>query len=114
MRARLGYLSILENKDLVTIVYRPQSMGDKDAGPFFLLQDAVDVVQQRLFRIRVESRRLWPSVCWMRDKEVQTYRFVKEEEPGILQKQPSHSQALLFTTGDHHSSLSHCSIVLVG
>lgn len=58
MRARLGHASVLQHQDLVAVVDRPQPVRHEHARARLLLQDAVDVLQQRLLRVRVKGRSL--------------------------------------------------------
>jgi hypothetical protein len=46
-------MAILEHQDLVTIIDRPQPVRDKHARAALFFQNAVDVLQERLFGVGV-------------------------------------------------------------
>jgi hypothetical protein len=49
------HTSILENEDLVAVIDSSQSMRHEHTGAPLLFQNAVDVLQQCLFRVCVEG-----------------------------------------------------------
>lgn len=53
MGPHLRHMTILQYEDLIAVVDRPETMRDKDAGALLLFQNAVDVLQQRLFCVGV-------------------------------------------------------------
>lgn len=58
MRPRLCHVTLLQNQDLVAVADSPQSMGNENASMPLFLQDTVDVLQERLFRVGVQCRSL--------------------------------------------------------
>lgn len=48
-------MAILEHKDLVAVIDRAQPVRDKDTGAPLFLQNAVDVLQQRLLGVGVQG-----------------------------------------------------------
>lgn len=58
MRSLLSHLPLLQYENLITVVNRPQTVGHEYARALLLLQHTIDVLQQRLFGVRVEGRSL--------------------------------------------------------
>lgn len=58
VRALLDQMTISEHENDIRVKDRPQSMRDKDAGPRLFAKDTVDVAEEVLLRMRVQSRRL--------------------------------------------------------
>lgn len=53
MGPHLRHVAVLQDENLVAVVDGPETVSDEDAGALFLLQDAVDVLQERLFGVGV-------------------------------------------------------------
>ena len=56
VRPRFHYLPILQHEDLVAVTDGAQSMRHKHTRTTLLLQDAIDVLQERLFCVGVQGR----------------------------------------------------------
>lgn len=55
MRAHLSNNTILQHQDLVTIADCAQTVSHEHTGAALIFEDAVDVLEEGLLRIRVES-----------------------------------------------------------
>ena len=55
MRAHLSNNTILQHQDLVTIADCTQTVSYKNTGTALIFEDAVDVLEEGLLRISVES-----------------------------------------------------------
>ena len=53
VRPGLGHLPILQHQDLVAVVDGAQPVGHEHAGAALLLKNTVDVLEERLLRVRV-------------------------------------------------------------
>src|SRR5437764_7721072 len=83
-------LSVFEHEDDVAVEYGPKTVSNENTGARFLLQDAVDVLQQCLLRVRVERRS----------------GLVKEEDWRVFEDQSGYGEPLLLAARDHHASFS--------
>lgn len=61
MRPTFCNIAVFQDYDLVAIVYCAQPVRNKDTRPRFFLQDAIDVLEQCLFSVCIESR----SLCYV-------------------------------------------------
>lgn len=59
MCSRLCHVTVLQHEDSVTVINRPQTMRNKDTRSLLFLEDTVDVLQQSLLGVGVESRGLY-------------------------------------------------------
>lgn len=53
MGALLGDPPFLQHDDLIAVVDRAEAVGDEDARPSFIFEDAVDVLEEGLLRVGV-------------------------------------------------------------
>lgn len=90
MRSSFADMAVFQHQNLVTIINGAQSMRDKYTGSRFLLDDAVDVLQESLFCVRIQRGSLNHSQPLPSEGPGPgcTHRLIKEEQRGVLQNQP--------------------------
>lgn len=85
VRPCLHYMAILQHQDLVAVIDSTQTMRNKHARAALILENAVDVLQEGLFCVGVESGGLRGHLAmYFGSNGCQTYRFVKEQKLWIL------------------------------
>ena len=86
MTALLNHVPVFQDNDDVRVEDCAQTMRHKDACPGLFLEDAVDIEQESLLGLCIESRSLSSSqLCVIERGKKASYRLVEEEQLGVLQ-----------------------------
>ena len=92
MCTALRHTTVLEHDDLIAIVNGPQPVRNEYTRPRLFFQYTVDVLEEALLRVGVESRSLEanqsPASKGLRPR--QTHSFIKKQQGRIFQDQPGY------------------------
>lgn len=98
MRAHLSNDTVLQHQDLITIANCAQTVSHEHTGAALIFEDAVDVLEEGLLRVCVESGCLAGiSWCSTTTNQLETHCLIEEQKLRILQNQPGDCQSLFFS-----------------